>query len=88
MVLAHVAELAKIGWNTKTDGLLNGVKLTVTTDDPKQVTKLRALGFMGIMVQGGHQQPHHLMMSKGELPIHLAVMNIVGVKPLLAAIRA
>jgi hypothetical protein len=28
----------------------------------------QGLGFMGIMVQGGHHQPHHLMMAKGEHP--------------------
>jgi hypothetical protein len=66
MVPAHVNELAKIGWNATTEDLPNGVKLTVTTDDPKQVTKLKALGFMGIMVQGTHHQLHHLMMAKGE----------------------
>jgi hypothetical protein len=66
MVPAHVSELVKIGWNAKTEELPNGVKLTVTTDDAKQAIKLKALGFMGIMVQGGHHQPHHLMIAKGE----------------------
>ena len=70
MVPAHVGELVKIGWNAKTEDLPNGVKLSVTTNDPKQVTKLKALGFMGIMVQGGHHQPHHLMMAKGEFHMH------------------
>jgi predicted RNA binding protein YcfA (HicA-like mRNA interferase family) len=41
------------------------VKLVVISDDPAQVTKLKALGFMGIMVQGSHHQRHHLMMAKG-----------------------
>ncbi len=68
MVPAHVAELVKLGWNAKTESLPNGVKLTVVTSDPKELTKLKALGFMGIMVQGGHHQPHHLMMAKGEHP--------------------
>lgn len=66
MVPAHVGELAKIGWNAKAENLPDGVKLTVTTDDPKQVTKLKALGFMGIMVQGAHHQLHHFLMAKGE----------------------
>ena len=66
MVPGHVAELVKLGWNAKTEDLPNGVKLTVITNDPKEAIKLRALGFMGIMVQGGHHQPHHLMMAKGE----------------------
>jgi hypothetical protein len=70
MVPAHAGELGKIGWNAKTEDLPNGVKLTVTSDDAKQVTKLKALGFMGIMVQGAHHQRHHLMMAKGELAMH------------------
>ena len=66
MVPAHVHELSEIGWTAKTEDLANGVKLTVTTTDKQQLAKLKALGFMGIMVQGGHHQPHHLMMAKGE----------------------
>jgi hypothetical protein len=27
----------------------------------------RPLGFMGLMAQGSHHQPHHLMMAKGEM---------------------
>lgn len=70
MVPAHVQELKEIGWNTKTEELPNGVKLTVTASEATPLTKLKALGFMGIMVQGGHHQPHHLMMAKGELAMH------------------
>jgi hypothetical protein len=67
MVPAHVHELGQLGWNAKTEDLPNGVKLTVISTDAKQVTKLKALGFMGIMVQGSHHQQHHLMMAKNEL---------------------
>ena len=42
------------------------MKLVVTASDPRQVVKIKALGFMGIMVQGAHHQTHHLMMAKGE----------------------
>lgn len=66
MVPAHVRELAEIGWKAKTEDLPNGVKLTVTATEAAPLTKLKALGFFGIMVQGGHHQPHHLMMAKGE----------------------
>ena len=66
MVPAHVHELREIGWKAKTEDLPNGVKLTVTASEAQPLTKLKALGFMGIMVQGGHHQPHHLMMAKGE----------------------
>jgi hypothetical protein len=70
MVPAHARELSQIGWSAKTEDLPNGVKLVVTTTDPKQLTKLKGLGFMGIMVQGAHHQPHHLMMAKGEFNMH------------------
>jgi len=70
MVPAHVHELKEIGWNAKTDDLSNGVKLMVTASEAAPLTKLKALGFMGIMVQGGHHQPHHLMMAKGEFAMH------------------
>jgi antitoxin (DNA-binding transcriptional repressor) of toxin-antitoxin stability system len=66
MVPAHTHELVALGWNASTQELPNGVKLVVTSNDPRQAVKLKALGFMGIMVQGAHHQPHHLMMAKGE----------------------
>jgi len=66
MVPAHTHELAALGWQAKTEDLPNGVKLIVTTDNPRQLAKLKALGFMGIMVQGAHHQIHHLMMARGE----------------------
>jgi hypothetical protein len=66
MVPAHAHELATLGWSAKTEDLPNGVRLVVTADDPRQVVKIKALGFMGIMVQGAHHQVHHLMMAKGE----------------------
>ena len=66
MVPAHAKELVALGWAARTALLPNGVKLTVTSDDPMTAVKLKALGFAGIMVQGGHHQPHHLMMAKGQ----------------------
>lgn len=70
MVPAHVNELHEIGWNAKSDDLPNGVKLTVFASEAHPLTKLKALGFMGMMVQGGHHQPHHLMMAIGQLDTH------------------
>jgi hypothetical protein len=66
MVPAHAKELRKAGWNAKSDELPNGIKLTVVASDAQPLAKLKALGFMGIMVQGGHHQPHHLMMATGQ----------------------
>ena len=70
MVPAHVNELHEISWNAKSDDLPNGVKLTVMTNEAQPLIKLKALGFMGIMVQGGHHQSHHLMMATGQFPMH------------------
>jgi hypothetical protein len=70
MIPAHATELGPLGWNATAEDLPNGVKLVVTSADPKQVVKLKALGFMGIMVQGEHHQPHHLAMAKGEFHAH------------------
>ncbi len=66
MLPAHVSELREIGWNAKSDELPNGVKLAVMASEAQPLTKLKALGFMGIMVQGSHHQPHHLMMAMGQ----------------------
>jgi hypothetical protein len=70
MIPAHVSELDRLGWNAKTEGLPNGIKLIVNSTVPKQAVKLKALGFMGIMVEGGHHQAHHLAMAKGEFHAH------------------
>jgi hypothetical protein len=70
MLPAHVHELDALGWNARAETLPDGIKLVVTSEDPEQVIKLRALGFMGIMVQGAHHQMHHLMMARGEFTHH------------------
>jgi hypothetical protein len=70
MVPAHVSELRKLGWNAKTEELPDGVKLTVLANGAVGLARLKALGFMGIMVQGAHHQVHHLMMAKGEMAVH------------------
>lgn len=70
MVPAHVNELNEIGWSAKNEDLPNGVKLTVLASEAHPLTQLKALGFMGIMVQGGHHQPHHLLMAMGRFGMH------------------
>lgn len=69
MVPVHAYEIDQThlnGWSAKTQRLANGVLLTVTGGDPKEVAHIRGLGFIGIMVSGSHHQPHHLAMAKGE----------------------
>ena len=68
MVPEHARDIDGMnGWTVRTTALPNGVELTVTASNPADVQKIRALGFMGIMVQGGHHQMHHLAMAKGEM---------------------
>jgi hypothetical protein len=70
MVPAHVNELHEIGWSAKSEDLPNGIKLTVLASEAQPLAKLKALGYMGIMVQGGHHQPHPLMMAMGQFGMH------------------
>jgi hypothetical protein len=67
MVPTHANQLqSELDWSTETELVRSGVILTVTSDDPAQVAKIRALGFMGFMVQGNHHAAHHLMIAGGQ----------------------
>ena len=70
MVVPHAVELARMPeWSATTVVIPGGVRLTVVAkraDDTKLVARIRGLGFAGLMTQGGHHQPHHLAMAKGE----------------------
>ena len=75
MVVPHVVELnAMSEWSARTEPIPGGLRLLVTaknTEDAKTITRIRGLGFIGLLVQGGHHQPHHLAMAKGEeMPGH------------------
>jgi len=70
MVPAHAQEVEHThlnGWSAKIEPLPNGLTLTVTASDPKEVAHIRGLGFIGILASGNHHQPHHLAMARGEL---------------------
>jgi hypothetical protein len=70
MVPAHATEInGRNGWTATTALLDKGVLLRVTASDTKEVSHIRGLGFIGILVSGSHHQPHHLAMAKGE-PVH------------------
>jgi hypothetical protein len=70
MVGPHSMELNKMSeWSARTEEIPGGLRMTVVAknpDDPKTVARIRGLGFIGLLVQGGHHQPHHLAMAKGE----------------------
>lgn len=68
MVPAQAQELNQMnGWSAKAETLPNGVRLTVTSDDPAQVAHIRGLGFIGLLASGSHHQLHHLAIAKGEM---------------------
>ncbi len=66
---AHPAQLAReTGWQMKVDQRRRRYALTVTTDKPQEVDKIRGLGYIGLMAYGAHHQPHHWAMAKGMNP--------------------
>jgi hypothetical protein len=68
MVPAHGHELSQMnGWSAKTDLAPNGVRLVVTSSDPREAAHIRGLGFIGLLVSGSHHQVHHLAIARGEL---------------------
>ncbi|MBI3351643.1 MAG: hypothetical protein HY036_03610 [Nitrospirae bacterium] len=70
MVVPHTAILNEMPqWLAEVEKVPGGVHLIVKTKDPndsKTLAKIRGLGFIGLLVQGAHHQPHHLAMAKGE----------------------
>ncbi|HUF94139.1 MAG TPA: hypothetical protein VMR23_17310 [Candidatus Limnocylindria bacterium] len=72
MVVPHAAELDRMTeWSAKTETIPDGVRLTVvarTPEDGARVTRIRGLGFAGLLTAGAHHQRHHLAMARGEMP--------------------
>jgi hypothetical protein len=75
MVGPHTHELNQMKeWSAKAETIPGGLRLTVVAKDAtdaKTIARIRGLGFIGLLVQGAHHQPHHLAMAKGDaLPGH------------------
>ena len=66
---AHPMQLKKeTGWDMvvkKQDGAFT---VTVTTNNPAEVAKIRGLGYIGAMASGAHHQSHHWSMVQGMDP--------------------
>lgn len=66
---AHPAQLQReTGWKmqvVKNNGLYI---LTTTSENPNDTSKIRGLGYIGLMVYGNHHQPHHWAMATGKNP--------------------
>ncbi|WP_431272047.1 hypothetical protein [Dankookia sp. P2] len=66
MVPAHARELDGMqGWRAASEVVPEGVRLVVTSADPKEVAHIRGLGFFGLMASGAHHQAHHLAIARG-----------------------
>ena len=69
MLRAHAPELDALGiYRATVEDIPGGVRLTVRAADPndaRTVTKIRALGFAGLLTQGAHHADHHVMIAKG-----------------------
>lgn len=51
----------------------NGVLFTVTAKEPndaREVAKIRALGFAGLITEGDHHVAHHLALARGDADPH------------------
>lgn len=67
MVPAHAAQLANDDrWTVKAAQIEDGMELRVTSDNPGVVTRIKGLGFFGLMASQDHHREHHLMMALGE----------------------
>ena len=67
MVPAHAKELAKDErWSVVANATDRGAELTVTSDDPAVVARIKGLGFFGLMASQDHHREHHMMMARGE----------------------
>ena len=59
---------AETGWDMQVQNNDGVFTLTVTTDNAKDIAKIRGLGYIGVMAYGNHHQPHHWAMASGENP--------------------
>jgi len=53
------------GWIMTSTPVGDGAIVTVT-GSAADAQRIQALGFFGILTLGGHHQPHHLMIAKGQ----------------------
>jgi hypothetical protein len=71
MVPAHAGQLAKTrGWQTRTELSADGARWSITARTPADVSKIRALGFFGLMTLEQHHQAHHWAIIRGANPHH------------------
>lgn len=68
MVSAHARQLGAEGMTASSEAVAGGVHFVVTATDPtnvRLVSRIRGLGFIGIMTVGAHHAVHHMAMARG-----------------------
>jgi len=74
MLSSHAVALEDEGlYHTTAERVANGMRLTVTANDPsdaKAVAMIRGLGFAGILTEGDHHARHHLAIARGDAHAH------------------
>jgi len=67
MLPAHAPTINGVnGWEVSAERTAKGGKLIVTATKPKEIARIRGLGFYGIMATGNHHQSHHYSMARGQ----------------------
>ena len=66
---AHPMQLKQeTGWEMQVVKTGERYTLTTTTENPEEISKIRGLGYIGLMAYGAHHQAHHWAMARGENP--------------------
>lgn len=69
MVPAHGPVLAaETGWSSEVDEEADAIVWRVTGPTAADATKIRALGFFGLMATGDHHRAHHIALARGGAP--------------------
>lgn len=67
MVPAHAAQLARDDrWTVDATETNDGIELSVTSEIPAVVARIKGLGFFGLMASQDHHREHHFMMAQGK----------------------
>ncbi len=67
MVPAHAAQLARDDrWTVASTETSDGIELSVTSEIPAVLARIKGLGFFGLMASRDHHREHHFIMAQGK----------------------
>ena len=69
MITGHADTMDGVnGMSISVTSASDGTVMTVIVAEPRDLSKLDGLGFIGFMTVGMHHQDHHLMVARGKDP--------------------